>query len=93
MTSSAAAYTESRERMASKTLFTSSNPSDVPASIQDDAAYLNGVLLTVNEQGLLPWENGAIDAGKEVTDASTPIVLPPFSYGFIEYHGANPKGC
>ena len=55
MTSSSAAYTDSRARMASKTLITGDAPQAPPASLQDDAAFLNGVLLAVDDNGACVW--------------------------------------
>jgi hypothetical protein len=92
LTSSAEAYHEHRARMAGGRPLTSAAPLDPPASLQDDAVYMNGVLLAVDANGVLPWPNGAIYAGREVTDPAEGVTFPPYSYGFIEYTGPGPHG-
>jgi hypothetical protein len=90
LTSSAAAYADSRARAAAGALIPASSPQDPPASLTDDAIYLNGVLMTVSAQGVLPVTP---IPGAPVADPAAPIVLPPYSYGFSVYAGAAPAGC
>lgn len=85
MTSSAAEYAAFTARVATGALATTAAPRAPPPSLQDDAAYLNGALLAVDDNGVLPWPNGAWDAGRLVTDPAAPLVLPAYSYGFVEY--------
>ena len=93
LTSSSSAYYQSQERVAAGKAFTTSSPQDPPASLQDDVVYMNGALLQTDSNGVLPWPNGAVGAGKSVTDPSVPLVFPPYSYGFIQFPGSKPKGC
>jgi len=61
----------------------------VPATLFDDAIYNNGELMTVNANGLLP--NYPIP-GKTV-NTDTPLVLPPYSYGYIVFPNAGVTAC
>ena len=51
-----------------------------PSTLTDDAMYLNGELMTLNADGSLPV---APIPGRVVSNATEPIVAPPWSYGFV----------
>jgi len=89
MTSSSAEFTASRARVEAGTRVTSAAPLTPPASLADDAVYLNGMLMTVDDSGVQPHQ----PLPGHVTDVSAPLVLPPYSYGFIVYSGPNPSAC
>ena len=93
LTSSAAGYSESHARVAAGRAATMASPLAPPASLTDDALFLNGARLQADENGVLPWVNGAVGAGRVVTDPSEPIIMPPFSYGFIQLPGSAPHAC
>jgi hypothetical protein len=91
LTSSPAAYAESRARLAAGALRTTPETAvDPPASLSNDAVFNNGVQLTVDGNGVLP---AVPIPGKAVTDPSTPLVLPPYSYAFVTFAGAAGSAC
>ncbi len=92
LTSSAAGYAESRARLARglDALATLAAPLDPPASNTADAVFLNGASWTVDSNGILP----ALPVpGNVVNDPSQPMVMPPYSYGFFQFQGANTQAC
>ena len=90
LTSSTSSYTEWQRRVAQGQLHTVHRPADPPSTLDVDAAFLNGVELTVDAMGLLPVSP---IPGRAVTDPTAPLVIPPYSYGFIQYPGAGLKAC
>ena len=61
-----------------------------PASLTNDTAYLNGVLLTVGADGVLP---AYPIPGRSVAAGGAAFVAPPWSLGFVTYVGANAPAC
>jgi hypothetical protein len=60
------------------------------ASVQADAVYLNGALLSVDPStGMLP-QNPL--PGRSVSDGS-PLVAPGYSYGFVVLNAAAAAAC
>ena len=63
-----------------------------PSSLQDDAAFLNGALLTVDPTtGLLPEypiPGRAVQRG-----SGAPLLTPAYAYGFAVYPDANVPAC
>lgn len=82
LTSSAASYSE---RAANRGV----PDAPLPLSLWDDAVFLNGVRMTVDSQGRLPVYP---IPGHRVTSPQS-IVLPGYSYGFIDFTGANVPAC
>jgi hypothetical protein len=62
-----------------------------PASLQDDAVYLNGDLMFVDPKtGLLPANP---IPGLTVQGGAGPFVAPAYAYGFVIYSGAAVAAC
>jgi len=61
----------------------------LPATLFDDAIFLNGVRMTVDANGLLP-QNPI--QGKTVNAPAAPVLLP-YSYGFIVFPNAGVAAC
>lgn len=82
LTSSSQGYAEFAARRAAGTLRTGTPPDAAPpATLQADEVYLNGDFWTVDPQSaLLP---AYPVPGNTVSDPSSLIVVPPYSYGFI----------
>lgn len=100
LTSSSSAHSEFAARLAARAGSGArdlSGPSGLaapPASIQDDAIFLNGSPLTVDPDTAL-LETYPIP-GKPVTDPSKPVVVPAYSYGFVVLTGGaagSAAGC
>jgi len=65
------------------------NPNEaLPTSLFDDAIFLNGVRMTVDDKGLLPQFP---IPGKTVTSGD--LVLPAYSYGYIVFPDAGVAAC
>ena len=62
----------------------------LPPTLFDDAIYNNGALMTVDKDGILP---AFPIPGRVVATAGPDLVLPPFSYGFVTFSGANVRVC
>jgi len=60
-----------------------------PSSLTDDTIFLNGNLLTVNNNGTLPQYP---IPGQSVSNTS-PLQVPAYSYGFIVLNNANAQAC
>ena len=88
LTSDAQTYHAWEKRMAAGILVTA--PVAPPESLTADEIYMNGVLQTVDASGVQPHQPMP---GRVVKDGSTPLILPPYSYGFVAYSGDTPKGC
>jgi len=80
LTSSAEEYFAPREYVEGEGL---------PATLFDDAIYLNGMRMTVDANGLLP-QNPI--QGKTVNSPAAPV-LPAYSYGFIVFPNAGVAAC
>ena len=88
LTSSPSSYHDFIKRSYTSSWITNMDP---PASLQQDTIFLNGGLLTVNSQGILPQYP---IPGKTVTDPSQALAAPPYSYGFITFSGTtNINAC
>lgn len=90
LTSTAAGYTESRARLAAGQLRTPATAQDIPDSLTADAVFLNGQAWDVDSNGILP---DLPVVGNTVTDPSQPMLLPPYSYGFLQFAGATTHSC
>lgn len=94
VTSDAASYTDSRARVAAGVLRTVAQAAlrdrDPPASLTSDVVYLNGQLWQVDDNGILP---ALPVVGNTVTDNSQPLVLPPYSWGYVQYPGDTVHAC
>lgn len=91
LTSAAADYDAWAARVASNSTRADVTSGGPPSTIQADEVYLNGALLAVDPAtALLP---AYPVPGKVVGDPSSPITLPPYSYGFIGLTGAAPTAC
>lgn len=84
LTSSASEYTSFRARTVPV------QGADVPASIQDDAVFVNGVQLIVNEDGSLPTYP---IPGNTVPSGGPGPSIPPYSYGFIAFPAVQVPAC
>lgn len=60
-----------------------------PSSLTDDTIFLNGALLTVNNDGVLPQ----YPLPGQTVPASTPVTLPAYTYGFMVFTDVNAQGC
>ena len=88
LTSTAAGYTEAMERLAKGTPLSGAVDAP-PASLANDTVFLNGVLLAVGDDGVLP----AI-SGKVVSDpGAPPFTVPPYSYGFAVLTSTKVAAC
>lgn len=64
---------------------------DPPSSLAGNDMYLNGELMSVDPStGLLPQR---LIPGRDVTDPWQPLVLPPYSYGFVTFYDATVGAC
>ncbi len=63
---------------------------DLPSSLFGDESFLNGQPLTVSADGSLP---AFPFAGRRVTDPAAPLVVPPFSYGFVVFDAVMVAAC
>jgi hypothetical protein len=61
-----------------------------PPSLQNDQIYLNGQLLNVTADGLLPVYPVP---GHVVSDPTQPIVVPAYSYGFFVFSNSSIQAC
>jgi hypothetical protein len=84
LTSSAEQYEEAMVRIASGAAATDTAP---PPTLQSDQVYLNGGLLAVNSEGMLPQYPLP---GLLVTNASQPLILPAYTFGFFVITGVAP---
>ena len=91
VTSTAAAFTDFATRRAAGTLTVGAprvHGAAPPDSLTADETYLNGVLMTVDANGLLPEYPlpGKAVSGNEIT-------APPYSFGFFTVNGGPFGAC
>jgi hypothetical protein len=61
----------------------------VPSDLQLDEIYLNGVKMTVDSNAMLP----VIPVPGHSVSAADPLVLPAFSYGFVQLTASTIPAC
>jgi hypothetical protein len=90
LTSSASGYQEFQERLRRGRLLTMDAPQAPPDSLTVDAVFLNGAAWSVDSNGILP---SLPVVGNTITNPNQGIVLPPYSYGFLQFPGETLKAC
>ena len=72
-------------------LFQSHNGKPLPKELWADEVYLNGALMSVDANGVLPAF--PIPGHNVPSGSATPLSLPGLSYGFIVFPDARAQAC
>jgi len=83
--------TASEHELRYENIHSQHGPGALPTSLFSDTIYLNGALMQVNSEGLLPQY--PIPGNTVNGPNPPPLILPAYSYGYIVFPAAKVAAC